>query len=327
MNSTRSYNENYYVTRKKILDEFIQDEDFETMEYVESIESLVSSTKIALKNVVIGDTDFKSLNEKILLIEKELESECEILSNNISTLFLSDQKTEVMTLDLIKQEERGTSLYLDKIDNIKKEMELKEFKIQNMERLYVDLENIIKENIRLNNEQLLTLIQFIEFISQNEKIKLENDVIELEKKNLLNDYNILLRENINLRSKNESFELEKVKDALEELSSLGKIQAESQLRIKTLQNRFNELTKESSNLTNQIVNITKNLESLNIDNIKLNQELGEINKELISSRINSGNKSFSETYMYENNSLFTNNNTGYDSNRLKSKSNIQSTLN
>ena len=195
MNSTRSYNENYYVTRKKILDEFIQDEDFETMEYVESIESLVSSTKIALKNVVIGDTDFKSLNEKILLIEKELESECEILSNNISTLFLSDQKTEVMTLDLIKQEERGTSLYLDKIDNIKKEMELKEFKIQNMERLYVDLENIIKENIRLNNEQLLTLIQFIEFISQNEKIKLENDVIELEKKNLLNDYNILLREN------------------------------------------------------------------------------------------------------------------------------------
>ena len=232
-----------------------------------------------------------------------------------------------MTLDLIKQEERGTSLYLDKIDNIKKEMELKEFKIQNMERLYVDLENIIKENIRLNNEQLLTLIQFNEFISQNEKIKLENDVIELEKKNLLNDYNILLRENINLRSKNESFELEKVKDALEELSSLGKIQAESQLRIKTLQNRFNELTKESSNLTNQIVNITKNLESLNIDNIKLNQELGEINKELISSRINSGNKSFSETYMYENNSLFTNNNTGYDSNRLKSKSNIQSTLN
>ena len=80
-----------------------------------------------------------SLNKKILLIENVLESECEIVSNNIRTLSLTDEKTEVMTLDQIEQEKRGTSLYLDKIDYIKKEMELKNFKILNMERLYVDL--------------------------------------------------------------------------------------------------------------------------------------------------------------------------------------------
>ena len=41
MNSTRSYNETYYVTRKKILEDFTQDEERETMEYVESLESLL----------------------------------------------------------------------------------------------------------------------------------------------------------------------------------------------------------------------------------------------------------------------------------------------
>ena len=327
MNSTRSYNETYYVTRKKILEDFTQDEERETMEYVESLESMVSSTKVALKNVVIGDSDFKALNERILLIEKELEQECDNLTINITSLLLSDKNTESITLDLQKKEERGTSYYMDKIENIKKEMELKEFKIQNMERLYVDLENIIKENIRLNNEQLLTLDQFIEFIYQNEKLKLDNDGIEVEKKNLMNDYNLLLRENINLRSKNESFELEKVKDALEEISSMGQIQAESQLKIKSLQIRFNELTKECNNLSNQIANITKNLESLNIDNIKLNQELGDINKELINSRIYSTNKSYNETYMYDNNSLFINNITNYESNKNKSKLQIKNNIN
>ncbi len=266
MNSTRSYNENYYITRKKILEDFIQEEDRETMEYVENIESIVSSTKLALKSLVSGESDFKTFNERILLLEKELTQECDMLTSNISYLSISDKNTENTTLDLQKQEERGMGLYLDKIDNLKKEMELKEFKIQNMERLYVDLENIIKENIRLNNEQLLTLDQFIEFASQNERLKLDMDSLEIERKNLMNDYNLLLRENINLRSKNESFELEKVKDALEEISSMGQIQAESQLRINSLQTRFNELTKECSNLTNQIVNTTKNLESLNIDN-------------------------------------------------------------
>lgn len=326
MNSTRSYNENYYITRKKILEDFIQEEDRETMEYVENIESIVSSTKLALKSLVSGETDFKTFNEKILLLEKELSQECDLLTNNISYLSISDKNTENTTLDLQKQEERGMGLYMDKIDNLKKEMELKEFKIQNMERLYVDLENIIKENIRLNNEQLLTLDQFIDFATQNERLKLDIDSLEIERKNLLNDYNLLLRENINLRSKNESFELEKVKDALEEISSMGQIQAESQLRINSLQTRFNELTKECTNLTNQIVNTTKNLESLNIDNIRLNQELGDINKELISGRINT-NKSFSETYIYENNSLFINNlASGYDSNRQKLRTHIKTTL-
>jgi hypothetical protein len=324
MNTTRSYNENYYITRKKILENFEQEEDREMLEYAEGIENLVSSTKLALKNMVMGDTDFKTLNDKILLLEKELEQECEMLTHNISTLSISDKHTASTTVEIQKQEEKGMGLYLDRIESLKKEMELKEFKIQNMERLYVELENIIKENIRIGSEQLLTLDQFIVFVAQNEKLHEENKCSEAERKNMMNDYNLLLRENINLRSKNESFELEKVKDALEEISSMGQLQAESQLRINTLQGRFNELTKECSHLTNQIVSITKNLEGLNIDNIKLNQELSEINKELLSSRLVNTNKSFSETYNYESNSLFTNGN--YDSNKQKSRTHVKSTI-
>jgi outer membrane murein-binding lipoprotein Lpp len=155
-------------------------------------------------------------------------------------------------------------------------MEYKEFKIQNMERLYVELENIIKDNIKSNCEQLLTLEQFVEFIAQNDIIKEECEQLELEKKNLNEDYNKLLRENVNLRSKDESFELEKVKFALEEISNMGTLHAEAEQKINSLQTKFSDLNKEYNVLNEQIAAITKNLESLNLDNAKLNKDLNNI---------------------------------------------------
>jgi chromosome segregation ATPase len=275
-----SYNENYYTSRKKILDDFLKDEENETMKYIEDIEFLVSSTKALLKGLVTGEMDYDQIKEKLQEMEQDLSNDCETI--------------EHQTHDLQQQEEKGTKTYLDKIEELKKELEIKEFKIQNMERLYVELENIIKENIRLGNDQLLTLEQFSDFIAQNDNLKEECDKLEEEKRQCLEDFNNLLRENLNLRDKDESFELEKVKDALEEIATMGTLQKEAEIRINKLQERFKELNKECTHLTIQIKTITKNLESLNIDNVKLNREIAQINKELYHSR-QKLNRSFTET--------------------------------
>jgi septal ring factor EnvC (AmiA/AmiB activator) len=107
-----------------------------------------------------------------------------------------------------------------------------------------------------------------------------------------------------LRDKDESFEFEKVKYALEEIATMGTLQKEAEIRINKLQDRFKELNKECKHLTNQIKTITKNLESLNIDNTKLNKEIAQINKELYHSRQRL-NRSFSETTK-EDDSIFGN---------------------
>ena len=156
------------------------------------------------------------------------------------------------------------------------------------------VENIIKENIRTGNEQLLSLDQFKEFVDQNDKLNEEVLNLEIEKKSLLEDYNNLLRDNLNLRSKDESFELEKIKDALEEISLIGNLQKEAELKISSLQKKFKDLNQECTDLTQQIKLITKNLESLNIDNVKLGKELALINKELYYNKKRM-NKSFTES--------------------------------
>jgi hypothetical protein len=303
MYTSRAYNENYFISRKKILEDFLKDEENETMKYIDDIENIVSSTKQVLKGLVSGEFDYTNLKNRLIEIENEISLECSSLEQDISTLNTTDKNIEITTLDLQKQEERGTSSYLERIEELKRDLELKEFKIQNMERLYVELENIIKENIRLNNEQLLTLEQFSEFVAQNEKLKDECDVLEEEKKKCVEDYNNLLKENVNLRSKDESFELEKIKDALEEISAMGNLHKEAEIKINKLQERYKDLSKECDELTIQIKAITKNLESLNIDNIKLNKELAQINRELHPSRKRL-NKSFSESTNLDEDTVF-----------------------
>jgi hypothetical protein len=276
MVTTRQYNETYYISRKKILDDFFHEEEKENMNYIESIENLVSTTKISLKNVVMGDCPFNSIKDKLELMEKDLNASCENFVQSISTLNETEKLIEVSTIDHQKQEEVSIYQNKDKLDYLKRQMEYKEFKIQNMERLYVELENIIKDNIKNNCEQLLTLEQFVEFIAQNDIIKEECDQLELEKKNLNEDYNKLLRENVNLRSKDESFELEKVKFALEEISNMGTLHAEAEQKINSLQTKFSDLNKEYNVLNEQIAAITKSLETLNLDNAKLNKDLNNI---------------------------------------------------
>jgi chromosome segregation ATPase len=299
MFTSRPYNDNYYISRKKILDDFLKEEESETMKYIDEVEQMVSDTKLILKGLVSGELDFESIKSKLGELETDLEQDCENLEQDIVELNNTDKNIEESTKELQLIEEKGTNNYFEKIEELKKDLEIKEFKIQNMERLYVDLENIIKENIKLGNEQLLSLDQFAEFVQQNDMLKYECDKLEEEKRNLIEEYNNLLRENVNLRSKDESFEFEKVKDALEEISMLGNLHKEAESRINKLQEKFKELNKEGSVLTNQIKTITKNLESLNIDNTKLNKELKAINRELCPTW-KKLNKSFSENTIHIN---------------------------
>jgi chromosome segregation ATPase len=294
MYSSRTYQENYFTNRKKILEDFWKDEENETLKYIDDIEQLVSSTKTVLKGLVCGELDYDALKEQLTAMEHDLSNECESLEQDITTLTSVAKSTERITNDLNKQEEKGTKSYLAKIEELKKDLETKEFKIQNMERLYVELENIIKENIRTGSDQLLTLEQFSQFAAQNDQLRDEIEALEEEKKQCLEDYNNLLRENLNLRSKDESFELEKIKDALEEISTMGSLQKEAEQRINKLQDRFKDLNKECGALTSQVKDITKSLESLNIDNVKLNREIALINKELHPNKRRL-NRSFTET--------------------------------
>ena len=296
--TNRGYNENYFMNRKKILQEFLKEEESDTMKYIEDTENLVSSTKMILNGVVTGEMDYNQIKEKLTEIDQELTADCNVLNKELQKLNEKDKEIEKNTVELQKQEEKCTENYLQRIEQLKNELEDKEFTIQNMERLYVELENIIKDNMAQKREQLLSLEQFDNFVAQNDKIKKECELLEEEKNKLLKEYNNLLRENLNLKSKDESFEIEKIKDVLEEISTMGTLQKEAESRIRKLQERYSQLSTECNDLTDQIKSITKTLEGLNIDNPRLNKELNLINKELYPYE-NRLNRSFTATYENE----------------------------
>ena len=297
ISSARQYNENYYTNRKKILQDFLKDEETETMKYIDETETLVSNTKMILKGIVTNEFDTEQIKEKLSEIDNELTNDCANLEKELQSLVNTNKEIEQKTIELQKQEEKGTESYLQKIEKLKNELEAKEFAIQNMERIYIELEDIIKTNLSKQQEPILTLEEFDDFVSQNERIKKECEELEEEKNKLLKEYNNLLRENLNLKSKDESFEIEKIKDVLEEIATMGNLQKEAETRLQKLQLRYTQLTKECNGLTEQIRNITKTLEGLNIDNPRLNKEINIINKEIFpyEQRLN---RSF--TAMYEN---------------------------
>jgi chromosome segregation ATPase len=306
MYTTRGYNENYYTSRKKILNDFLKDEETENMKYIEETENLVSQTKMFLKDLVSGQLDFEALNEQLEDIETELETDCNIMQGEINTLQTMDKNIEKQINEVQTQEEIGTKDYLKKIEDLKNELESKEFTIQNMERLYVELENVIKDNIQKGNEQLLTMEQFNDFLSQNDKLKSEIKKLENEKERLNKDYNNLLKENLNLRSKDESFEIEKVKEVLDEVGAKGLSQKEAEKKITALQNKYKQLNQECVQLNEKINKLTKNLRGLNIENEKFNEELNNINQEINPPEINKKRKNHSFEFKENKKNIFFN---------------------
>ena len=92
-----NYNENYFTTRKKILNDFMKDEENENLKYIQETESLVSQTKLFLKDLLSGQVDFDVLNDQLEDIQTELESDCNIMKGEINTLKAMDENIRKFT--------------------------------------------------------------------------------------------------------------------------------------------------------------------------------------------------------------------------------------
>ena len=296
----QNYNENYFTTRKKILNDFMKDEENENLKYIEETESLVSQTKMFLKDLLSGQVDFDILNDQLEDIQTELENDCNVMKGEINTLKVMDENIEKQIANLQKEEENGSKEYMNKIDALKNELESKEFTIQNMERLYIELEDVIKDNIQKGNEQLLTMEQFSDFLYQNVRLKEEIKALEQEKIKLDEKYSQILKENVALRKNDEEYDKAKIEEILKDFEIKEKNKAgkeEALKRINEYKKKQKKLNDEYDKIKNKIKKLIIALKGLNIENKNFNIHLNNIQNELLLNEIENlqkkRNKSFS----------------------------------
>ena len=312
-----NYNENYFTTRKKILNDFMKDEENENLKYIQETESLVSQTKMFLKDLLSGQVDFDILNDQLEDIQTELESDCNIMKGEISTLKAMDENIEKQIASLQKEEENGSNDYKNKINSLKNELESKEFTIQNMERLYIELEDVIKDNIEKGNEQLLTMEQFSNFLNQNNKLKEDIKQLEQEKIKLDEKYSQVLKENVMLRKKDAKFDKDNLDDILKsydkEKNKTGK--EEALKKINEYKIKQQKVNNEYNDIKNKIEKLILVLKGMNIDNKNFNEHLKNIQNELISNELD----------IYQNRKRY--NSVSYHKNRMKMKKDLKAFIN
>ncbi len=277
-----NYNENYFTTRKKILNDFMKDEENENLKYIEETESLVSQTKMFLKDLLSGQVDFDILNDQLEDIQTELENDCNVMKGEINTLKAMDENIEKQITNLQKEEENGTKEYMNKIESLKNELESKEFTIQNMERLYIELEDVIKDNIQKGNEQLLTMEQFNDFLNQNVRLKEEIKQLEQEKIKLDEKYSQVLKENVALRKNDEEYDKQKIDEILKSFEIKDKNKKEEAIKkINEYKKNQKKLNEEYNKIVNKIKKLINSLKGLDIENKNFNIHLNNIQNELI----------------------------------------------
>ncbi len=277
-----NYNENYFTTRKKILNDFMKDEENENLKYIEETESLVSQTKMFLKDLLSGQVDFDILNDQLEDIQTELENDCNVMKGEINTLKAMDENIEKQITNLQKEEENGTKEYMNKIESLKNELESKEFTIQNMERLYIELEDVIKDNIQKGNEQLLTMEQFNDFLNQNVRLKEEIKQLEQEKIKLDEKYSQVLKENVALRKNDEEYDKQKIDEILKSFEIKDKNKKEEAIKkINEYKKNQKKLNEEYNQIVNKIKKLINSLKGLDIENKNFNIHLNNIQNELI----------------------------------------------
>ena len=284
----QNYNENYFTTRKKILNDFMKDEENENLKYIEETESLVSQTKMFLKDLLSGQVDFDILNDQLEDIQTELENDCNMMKGEINTLKTMDENIEKQIENLQKEEENGSKEYMNKINSLKNELESKEFTIQNMERLYIELEDVIKDNIQKGNDQLLTMEQFSDFLNQNVRLKEEIKALEQEKIKLDEKYSKILKENVSLRKNDEEYEKQKIEEILKEFENKGKNKEgkeEALKKINEYKKKQKKLYDEYNNIKNKIEKLINTLKGLNVENNNFNYYLNNIQNELITNNL------------------------------------------
>ena len=303
MNSNFSnYNENYFTTRKKILNDFMKDEENENLKYIEETESLVSQTKMFLKDLLSGQVDFDILNDQLEDIQTELENDCNVMKGEINTLKAMDENIEKQIANLQKEEENGTKEYMNKIESLKNELESKEFTIQNMERLYIELEDVIKDNISKGNEQLLTMEQFSDFLNQNVRLKEEIKLLEQEKIKLDEKYSQVLKENVTLRKNDEEYDKQKIEEILKDFEFKEKNKAgkeEALKKINEYKKKQEKLNEEYDNIKNKIEKLIGSLKGLNIESKNFNIHLDNIKNELMASEIESFQRKRNKSFSYK----------------------------
>lgn len=267
-----TYNENYFTSRKKILNDYLKDEESENKKYIEETENFVSSTKLFLKDLFSSELDFDTLNDELEDIQTELETDSNLMKNELDSLNIIEQNVEKQLHDTQKEEENNIRDFNKKMSNLKNDLESKEFTIQNMERLYIELENVIKNNIQKGNEQLLTMEQFNDFLSQNAALKQEIIDKEKLKEKLDNQYIKLLKRNTDLIAKR-----------------LGNIDVGDDDALKSKKN-------QNEQLYSSIMKSIKFLKGLNVENDKFENELYDI-EELIGK---TSSKSLFKNKSYDN---------------------------
>ena len=297
-----NYNENYFTTRKKILNDFMKDEENENLKYIEETESLVSQTKMFLKDLLSGQVDFDILNDQLEDIQTELENDCNVMKGEISTLKALDENIEKQISNLQKEEENGSKEYMNKIESLKNELESKEFTIQNMERLYIELEDVIKDNIQKGNEQLLTMEQFSDFLNQNVRLKEEIKLLEQEKIKLDEKYSQVLKENVTLRKNDEEYDKQKIEEILNYFDSKEKNKAgkeEALKKINEYKKKQDKLNEEYDNIKNKIEKLISSLKGLNIESKNFNIHLDNIKNELMAGEIESFQRKRNKSFSYK----------------------------
>jgi chromosome segregation ATPase len=240
-----------------------------------------------LKDLLGGQVDFDILNDQLEDIQTELESDCNVMKGEISTLKALDETIEKQITMLQKEEENGSNEYKNKINSLKNELESKEFTIQNMERLYIELEDVIKDNIQKGNDQLLTMEQFNNFLNQNVRLKDEIKQLEIEKVKLDEKYSQVLKENVMLRKNDEEYDKQRIEEILKsydkEKNKSGK--EEALKKINEYKNKQQKLNNEYNNIAEKIDNLILNLKGLNIESKNFNDHLNNIKSELLNSEL------------------------------------------
>ena len=239
------------------------------------------------------------------------------MKGEISTLKAMDENIEKQISALQKEEENGSNDYKNKINSLKNELESKEFTIQNMERLYIELEDVIKDNIEKGNEQLLTMEQFSNFLNQNNKLKEDIKQLEQEKIKLDEKYSQVLKENVMLRKKDAKFDKDNLDDILKsydkEKNKTGK--EEALKKINEYKIKQQKVNNEYNDIKNKIEKLILVLKGMNIDNKNFNEHLKNIQNELISNELD----------IYQNRKRY--NSVSYHKNRMKMKKDLKNFIN
>ena len=143
--------------------------------------------------------------------------------------------------------------------------------------------NLVKVYIKINQKNFEDEIELEKSKKENEDLKLENNSLEKELKNINNKYNDLENKNNdlekeinNLNNKNSDLE-NKNKDLEKEINNLNNKSSDLENKNKDLEKELNNLNNKNSELEYNNKNLENGLKSLNINKNEIKNDLNNMN--------------------------------------------------